>query len=58
MLDDTIPGAPDNTPGVAPEGGLQYLYMQRCTRRCTWCCTKRCTSGCTCVAFVYAIINA
>ena len=26
-LDDTIQGAPDNTPGVAPKGELQYLYI-------------------------------
>ena len=56
--DDVIQGAPDNTPGAAPKGELQYLYTQRCTRRCTWCCTQRYTSRCTCVVLVHAIVNA
>ena len=26
-LDDAIQGPPDNTPGIAPEGELQYFYI-------------------------------
>ena len=28
-LDDTIQGAPDNTPGVVPKGERQYLYIYK-----------------------------